>query len=147
MRSLVLSALPRARGYRAAATVAANIQACATRRTFSCLPSLRPTIPTSNSPSSTIFRSPSTHNGLLSSFAPSPTASGLAPDLVPKTSVTSHPALGLGAQVRFAPRPNMARTSRLKRKRRHGFLSRLRSRDGRKTLQRRKDKKRTLLTN
>ncbi|KAI0835368.1 hypothetical protein F5Y06DRAFT_139194 [Hypoxylon sp. FL0890] len=150
MRSLALAALPRARGYQAAVNTAATIQACVTRRTFSSLPSLRPTILPSNSPNSAVFRSPSVSNGLLSSFTPSPTstsASGITLDLVPKTSVTSHPSLGFGAQVRFGPRPNMARTSRLVRKRRTGFLSRLRSHNGRKTLQRRKDKKRSMLSN
>ncbi|KAI1414596.1 hypothetical protein F5Y13DRAFT_158895 [Hypoxylon sp. FL1857] len=150
MRSLALTALPRARGYQAVATATTGIQAWATRRTFSSLPSLRPTILASKPPNSAVFRSPSAPNGLLSSFTPSPTslsASGITLDLVPRTAITSHPSLSFGAQARFGPRPTMARTSRLVRKRRHGFLSRVRTHNGRKTLQRRKEKKRSMLSN
>ncbi|OTA85212.1 hypothetical protein M434DRAFT_400232 [Hypoxylon sp. CO27-5] len=148
MRSLALAALPRARCHQAAAIMTSNIQSWATRRTFSSLPSLRPTILASGSTNSAIFRSPSSSNGLLSSFTPSPTStSEITLDLMPKTSITSHPSLGFGAQVRFGPRPTMARTSRLVRKRRHGFLSRVRTHNGRKTLQRRKEKKRSTLSN
>ncbi|KAI0112631.1 hypothetical protein F4776DRAFT_344144 [Hypoxylon sp. NC0597] len=147
MRSLALAALSRARCHQATAMTTANVQSWATRRTFSSLPSLRPTILASSNTNS-IFRSPSASNGLLTAFTPSPTStSGITLDLVPKTSVTSHPSLSLGAQVRFGPRPTMARTSRLVRKRRHGFLSRVRSHNGRKTLQRRKEKKRSTLSN
>ncbi|KAI0851604.1 hypothetical protein F5Y00DRAFT_230222 [Daldinia vernicosa] len=149
MRSFALAALPRARGAgkHALTSTTASIQSLATRRQFSSLPTLRPTLRAS--PGS-IFRSPtSTSNSLLQSFAPQPSAGAGAAtaDLVPKTSLTAHPSLSGAAQVRFGPRPTMARTSRLVRKRRHGFLSRVRSHNGRKTLQRRKEKKRSMLSN
>ncbi|KAL7625672.1 hypothetical protein AAE478_004893 [Parahypoxylon ruwenzoriense] len=151
MRPLVLAALPtRAFGYggsssRNAVTAASSsLRSWATRRTFTSLPSLRPTILPSSS-SATVFRPSS-----LPTFAHAPSpASGAAtvPDLVPKTCITGHPALGsCAAQIRCGPRPTMARTSRLIRKRRHGFLSRIRTRNGRRTLQRRKDKKRSVLS-
>ncbi|KAI2463385.1 hypothetical protein F4781DRAFT_416835 [Annulohypoxylon bovei var. microspora] len=145
MRSLTLAALPRARGSKAVATITSTIQSLATRRTFSSLPSLRPTILAPSSTSSTVFRAA---NLPTCSFAPAP-SSGAALDLVPKTSVTSHPSLaGCAAQVRFGPRPGtMARTSRLKRKRKFGFLARQRTRNGRKVLQRRRSKGRTMLSN
>ncbi|KAF3056276.1 hypothetical protein GL218_06602 [Daldinia childiae] len=146
MRSFALAALPRARGASKAAltSTTASIQLLSTRRTFSSLPTLRPTLHAS--PGS-VFRSPcSSNNLLLQSFAPQPSA-GATADLVPKTSLTAHPWLSGAAQVRFGPRPTMARTSRLVRKRRHGFLSRVRSHNGRKTLQRRREKKRSTLSN
>ncbi|KAI1661217.1 hypothetical protein F4813DRAFT_221334 [Daldinia decipiens] len=147
MRSFALAALPRARGASkiAISSTTASIQSLATRRTFSSLPTLRPTLHAS--PGS-VFRTP---NRLpLQPFGP-PTAAaaaaGATADLVPKTSLTTHPWLSGAAQVRFGPRPTMARTSRLVRKRRHGFLSRVRSHNGRKTLQRRREKKRSTLSN
>ncbi|KAI1801631.1 hypothetical protein F4811DRAFT_533332 [Daldinia bambusicola] len=147
MRSFTLAALPRVCGASKNVLTKAtpSIQSFASRRTFSSLPTLRPTIQVS---SSSVFRNPnSLSNGLLQSFTPQPTATGaITPDLVPKTSLTSHPSLFGAAQVRFGPRPTMARASRLVRKRRHGFLSRVRSHNGRKTLQRRKDKKRSSLS-
>ncbi|KAI1643136.1 uncharacterized protein F4817DRAFT_350795 [Daldinia loculata] len=147
MRSFALAALPRARGANkiALTSATASIQSLATRRAFSSLPTLRPTLRAS--PGS-VFRSPSStsNNGLIESFAPQPGA-GATADLVPKTSLTAHPWLSGAAQVRFGPRPTMARTSRLVRKRRHGFLSRVRSHNGRKTLQRRREKKRSTLSN
>ncbi|KAK7953850.1 hypothetical protein PG988_014544 [Apiospora saccharicola] len=66
-------------------------------------------------------------------------------DIVPKTAISSSPIFG-GVQIRCGPRPTMATTSRLVRKRRHGFLSRIRSRNGRRTLQRRKSKSRHVLS-
>ncbi|KAI8959104.1 hypothetical protein F5Y11DRAFT_16393 [Daldinia sp. FL1419] len=146
MRSIVLSALPRAP--RASKNVlgaaSSSIQSVATPRTFSSLPTLRPTLLSANP----VFR-PSTcpSNNLLQSLTPQPSAAGVTSDLVPKTSLTAHPWLAGAAQVRFGPRPNLARSSRLVRKRRHGFLSRVRSHNGRKTLQRRKEKKRSVLSN
>ncbi|KAK7755157.1 hypothetical protein SLS62_002972 [Diatrype stigma] len=106
-------------------------------------PSILPTTTTS-----TVFRS--ARGDLLSQIAPAP-SSASSPgaigsevlDLVPKTAITAHPAFA-GMQIRCGPRPTMARPSRLVRKRRHGFLSRLRTKNGRKTLQRRKDKKRSI---
>ncbi|KAI0011081.1 hypothetical protein F4779DRAFT_574930 [Xylariaceae sp. FL0662B] len=126
-----------------AATAVSSIPPIAIRRTFTSLPQLRPSIlPTT----STVFR-PTSTNPL--SRLPTTTEAGVASaevlDLVPKTAITAHPALA-GVQIRCGPRPTLARSSRLIRKRRHGFLSRLRSRNGRKTLQRRKDKKRSRLS-
>ncbi|KAI6081219.1 hypothetical protein F4821DRAFT_33564 [Hypoxylon rubiginosum] len=140
MRSLLRAALPRACNARNTKTAIASI---ATARTFSSLPSLRPTILASANPTSTVFRS---HN-LLSAYTPAPTSTGAVLDLVPKSAITSHPAIWGPAQIRCGPRPTMARTSRLVRKRRHGFLSRIRAHNGRKTLQRRKEKKRSILSN
>ncbi|KAI2629078.1 hypothetical protein GGS26DRAFT_559473 [Hypomontagnella submonticulosa] len=149
MRSFVLAALSRARGGNSLNSTTKTIstfQYTATRRTFSSLPSLRPTVLASNG---SVFRtSTPSSGGLLNSFTPTPSStSGITLDLVPKTSMTAHPALaGCGAQIRCGPRATMARSSRLVRKRRHGFLSRVRSRNGRKTLQRRRDKKRSTLS-
>ncbi|KAI1376489.1 hypothetical protein F4677DRAFT_418689 [Hypoxylon crocopeplum] len=148
MRSLIL-ALPRASsGSRRNAMTKAvpSLQLWATKRTFSSLPSLRPTVLASAN--NTIFRpSNSPSSGLLTSFTPTPSSSTGILDLIPKTAITSHPALGsCAAQMRCGPRPTMARSSRLIRKRRHGFLSRIRTRNGRKILQRRKNKKRRVLS-
>jgi len=63
-------------------------------------------------------------------------------DLLP--SITSHPSLAL-VQVRHAARDTFNPSHRV-RKRRHGFLSRLRTRNGRKTLKRRKAKGRNTLS-
>ncbi|KAI1422198.1 hypothetical protein F5Y12DRAFT_717605 [Xylaria sp. FL1777] len=121
-------------------------QTLATKRTFTSLPHLRPSILASNG---TVFRPCNSGNTLLSRLpttTTSPTGIANAPegvvDIVPKSSITAHPALAGPQQIRCAPRGTLARSSRLIRKRRHGFLSRLRTRNGRKTLQRRKDKKR-----
>lgn len=69
-------------------------------------------------------------------------ADGVVLDLLPK--ISSHPALG-AIQVRCGPR-NTFSPSHFVRKRRHGFLSRIRTRKGRATLQRRKAKKRSTLS-
>ncbi|KAI0457959.1 hypothetical protein F5B21DRAFT_500978 [Xylaria acuta] len=120
-----------------------------TKRTFSSLPHLRPSI----APNGTVFRPCNSGNALLSRLPPtttSPTGITNAPegvlDIVPKSAITAHPALAGPQQIRCGPRPTMARTSRLVRKRRHGFLSRIRTRNGRKTLQHRRDKKRSVLS-
>lgn len=89
------------------------------------------------------------------SFAVSPSASpstasstlptavdGTLLDLVPK--ISSHPA-ALGMQVRNGPRNTFDPSHRV-RKRRHGFLARLKSRTGRKVLKRRTLKGRQSLT-
>ncbi|KAI0428494.1 hypothetical protein F5Y09DRAFT_286228 [Xylaria sp. FL1042] len=127
-----------------------STQTLVTKRTFSSLPHLRPSILASNG---TVFRPCNSGNALLSRL-PTTTASpagvtnapeGLL-DIVPKSTITAHPALAGPQQIRCGPRPTMARTSRLVRKRRHGFLSRIRTRNGRNTLQRRKNKKRSVLS-
>jgi large subunit ribosomal protein L34 len=70
-------------------------------------------------------------------------ASSAAPlDLLPK--ISAHPALS-STQVRCGPR-NTFSPSHFVRKRRHGFLSRVRTRKGRATLQRRRAKKRSTLS-
>ncbi|CCU80355.1 60S ribosomal protein L34 [Blumeria hordei DH14] len=63
-------------------------------------------------------------------------------DLQPK--ISTHPALG-ATQVRSGPR-NTFSPSHFVRKRRHGFLSRVKTQKGRKTLARRRAKKRTTLS-
>lgn len=100
-------------------------------RTFTSITPLRPTI-------------------FANSFRPSPTVSiqttpetaATTLDLLPK--ISAHPALS-STQVRCGPR-NTFSPSHFVRKRRHGFLSRLRTRKGRALLQRRKAKKRSTLS-
>ncbi|KAI1632826.1 hypothetical protein F4809DRAFT_61637 [Biscogniauxia mediterranea] len=153
MRSLRLSpsgaraALERACGSSTSKAITASIQSIGTKRAFSSLPQLRPSIlPTTTTTG--VFRAPgSTSTTLLSRLSPSTTDAATL-DLVPRSAISAHPALaGAGVQVRCGPRATTARTSRLVRKRRHGFLSRIKTRNGRKTLQRRKDKKRSILSN
>lgn len=122
-------------------------------RSFSALPTLRPTATPARA--DTIFsRRPTT---LLQAFTPTTTtiaaAEGLGEttttpaDVVPRSAITTHPALA-HTQIRCGPRRymNMNRPSRLIRQRRHGFLSRIRSKDGRKTLMRRRVKGRKMLS-
>lgn len=67
---------------------------------------------------------------------------GLAPaagaDVVAAEAVSAHPALGGALQLRFGPRNTMNGHTRLVQKRRHGFLHRMRSKTGRRILQRRR---------
>ncbi|KAI1484621.1 hypothetical protein F5X96DRAFT_663509 [Biscogniauxia mediterranea] len=155
MRSLRLApsgaraALERACGSSTSKAITASIQSIGTKRAFSSLPQLRPSIlPTTTTTTTGVFRAPgSTSTTLLSRLSPSTTDAATL-DLVPRSAISAHPALaGAGVQVRCGPRATTARTSRLVRKRRHGFLSRIKTRNGRKTLQRRKDKKRSILSN
>lgn len=81
--------------------------------------------------------SPSTASSTLTTAA-----DGTLLDLVPK--ISSHPAV-LGMQVRNGPRNTFDPSHRV-RKRRHGFLARLKSRTGRKVLKRRTLKGRQSLT-
>lgn len=104
-------------------------------RTFASLrgPS-RPTI----FPRSAAF----TPSAALLTPSTTPLLDGAVLDLLPK--ISSHPALG-AIQVRCGPR-NTFNPSHFVRKRRHGFLSRIRTRTGRATLQRRRAKKRSTLS-
>lgn len=101
---------------------------------ISNLPPLRPTPLLHQS----IFRAPTTTTV---------TTGETTADIVPKTSITAHPALaGVAAQMRCGPRPTMSGATRLIQKRRHGFLSRIRTRNGRNTLKRRIGKGRKRLS-
>ncbi|KAH8598112.1 hypothetical protein B0O99DRAFT_567423 [Bisporella sp. PMI_857] len=99
------------------------------KRTFTSITLRRPTVFPAAFRSSSITSSTSTINGE-------------ALDLLPK--ISSHPALE-GIQIRCGPRDTF-NPSHFVRKRRHGFLSRIRTRKGRATLQRRKNKKRSTLS-
>jgi len=103
-------------------------------RTFTSLLSRRPTIPPQSATfrPSTAFLTPSTYT----------TSTGEILDLLPK--ISSHPTLG-SIQIRCGPR-NTFSPSHFVRKRRHGFLSRIRTRKGRMTLARRRAKKRSTLS-
>ncbi|KAL2130997.1 hypothetical protein VTI74DRAFT_5679 [Chaetomium olivicolor] len=116
-------------------------------RAFSHLPTLRPSL----APSQSIFRAPSQ---TLQSNAPTTVTAGHATttgettlDLLSKSAITAHPALaGCASQIRCGPRPTMSNASRLIQKRRHGFLSRVKTQTGRKTLMRRRVKGRKRLS-
>ncbi|KAH8663954.1 hypothetical protein BX600DRAFT_287510 [Xylariales sp. PMI_506] len=119
-------------------------QTAVSKRTFTSLPTLRPTILPKYS--SSVFRSSTPTTSLAPTTSTAiETSSGEVLDIVSKSAITTHPSFG-GLQVRCGPRPTMARSSRLIRKRRHGFLSRVQSRTGRRTLQRRRTKGRHSLS-
>ncbi|KAK3325534.1 hypothetical protein B0H66DRAFT_127782 [Apodospora peruviana] len=110
-------------------------------RSFSYLPSLRPTIFGTSLRSNTPSSSPS-------QLLPTTTIDGpsVLLDLVPKSAISAHPAFaGVGTQIRCGPRPTMSNASRLIQKRRHGFLSRIRTNKGRKMLAARRAKGRRRL--
>ncbi|SPQ21831.1 7263c1e5-eda7-4f66-b1b7-a70bef964ee0 [Thermothielavioides terrestris] len=128
----------------------------AAARPFSNLPTLRPTI-LHPSTTTTVFRAPNQtllSSPTLTTTTTTTTAAAeagcqttLLLDLLPKRAITSHPALaGCASQIRCGPRPTMARATRLIQKRRHGFLSRVKTQSGRKTLARRKAKGRKRLS-
>lgn len=92
-------------------------------RTFTTLTPLRPTL---QAPTLAI-------RPRLTAF--SPAAGTPAPDVVPRSAVTSNPMADM--QVACGPRNTMNGHTRLVQKRRLGFLARRRTKDGRKILQRR----------
>lgn len=104
------------------------------RRTFTSLPTLRPSL----APTAITRPTP------LAPTASTPTMAN--PDLVAQTAISAHPAF-MAAQVRCGPRNTMQANSRLKRKRKFGFLSRNKTKKGRKTLLRRREKGRFRLSN
>ncbi|KAI1328845.1 hypothetical protein F5Y16DRAFT_368115 [Xylariaceae sp. FL0255] len=142
--NLARAALSRA----ACKSIMPTSQSLVAKRTFSSLPNLRPSL---LFPSNAVFRPSNSTNTLQSRLPTAPsvlsseTGTGI-PDIVPKSSITAHPALAGPQQIRCGPRPTMATTSRLVRKRRHGFLARLRSKNGKKILARRKAKGRKVLS-
>ncbi|CCC09084.1 hypothetical protein SMACR_03087 [Sordaria macrospora] len=116
-------------------------------RSFSILPSLRPTF---SSPSTTtiVFRAPQAITAPSASSSVTTGLDGEVLDVLSASSlVSSHPALsGLGSQIRCGPRPTMSGATRLVQKRRHGFLSRIKTKNGQKTLKRRLAKGRLRLS-
>ncbi|KAM3076001.1 hypothetical protein ACMFMF_005346 [Clarireedia jacksonii] len=119
-------------GFRATSMrVAAQAKPLLSRRTITSITPLRPTIsPSGFRPSQSVITPPRA------------VIEGATLDLLPK--ISTHPALG-ATQIRCGPR-NTFSPSHFVRKRRHGFLSRIRTRKGRATLQRRKSKKRSSLS-
>ncbi|KAL2023882.1 hypothetical protein VTK56DRAFT_659 [Thermocarpiscus australiensis] len=111
-------------------------------RTFSHLPTLRPTLPTpQTTTTAAVFRAPNQTLLQPALQLQQHQLTGTMVDLVAKSSISSHPALaGPAAQIRCGPRATMSNASRLVQKRRHGFLSRIRTHSGRKTLARRRAK-------
>lgn len=106
-------------------------------RSFSILTPLRPSLrPTGFAP-----RTSPTSPAALDTTTTTGSSSEIL-DLLPK--ISTHPSLA-GIQVRCGPR-NTFSPSHFVRKRRHGFLSRVRTRKGRATLQRRKSKNRSTLS-
>ncbi|KAK4109492.1 hypothetical protein N656DRAFT_800995 [Canariomyces notabilis] len=120
-------------------------------RTFTNLPTLRPTLLNTTNQNS-VFRAPNLT--ALSRTGPQPVvaagtaagAEGETIDVIARQSITGHPALGGVHQIRCGPRPTMSGHSRLIQKRRHGFLSRIRKHHGRNTLARRRAKGRKRLS-
>ncbi|KAM7221149.1 hypothetical protein V8F06_003534, partial [Rhypophila decipiens] len=116
-------------------------------RSFSILTPLRPSLQSGTTTRQSVFRTNTPTSMAGQTTTTTQTAEGVVLDLVPKTSITWNPALaGLGNQIRCGPRPTMSNASRLIQKRRHGFLSRIRTNKGRKILAARKAKGRRRLS-
>ncbi|CAK7242976.1 MAG: hypothetical protein STHCBS139747_004482 [Sporothrix thermara] len=114
-------------------------------RAFSVLPRLRPTI----GPSLAVFRPAAAPSTIIPTTTTTTTTSveAATADIVALSSISRHPALsGFASQIRCGPRPTMAGATRLVQKRRHGFLSRVRTKSGRKLLARRRLKGRKRLS-
>ncbi|KAK5993957.1 hypothetical protein PT974_07395 [Cladobotryum mycophilum] len=95
-------------------------------RAFTTLSPLRPTLSSTFRPN-------------LTNFTPTPTSTSSAvADLVPRGAISAHPALAGASQMRCGPRNTMNGHTRLVQKRRHGWLKRMRSKTGRRILERRK---------
>lgn len=107
-------------------------------RSFSMLTPLRPSL----RPTSTGFAPRAASLDTTTTTAATTSSGSEILDLLPK--ISTHPSLA-GIQVRCGPR-NTFSPSHFVRKRRHGFLSRVRTRKGRATLQRRKSKNRSTLS-
>ncbi|KAK8146042.1 hypothetical protein G3M48_003670 [Beauveria asiatica] len=81
----------------------------------------------------------------MTAFIPLP-STATAVDVVAPSAISAHPALAGGAsQIRCGPRNTMNGATRLVQKRRHGYLSRKRTRTGRAILKRRRQKGRAKL--
>ncbi|KAM7204378.1 hypothetical protein V8F33_001680 [Rhypophila sp. PSN 637] len=146
-RKLGSSAMPLLRSATWARAAVPKRIAVPSSRSFSILTPLRPTLLQSGTRQS-VFRTNTPTTSMMGQTTTTQTAEGWGVlDLVPKTSITSNPALaGLGSQIRCGPRPTMSNASRLIQKRRHGFLSRIRTNKGRKILAARKAKGRRRLS-
>ncbi|KAL1869716.1 hypothetical protein VTK73DRAFT_2957 [Phialemonium thermophilum] len=137
---------------RTAVRCAAWVPSFSNSRMFSSLPSLRPTLPTNRlSAGPLAFRPTTCTPNHVSRLQPSATegaeVGGEVLDLISRAALTGHPAFaGAGVQIRCGPRATLVRTSRLVQKRRHGFLSRARTKKGRQLLTRRRIKGRKRLS-
>jgi large subunit ribosomal protein L34 len=100
--------------------------------TFTTLSPLRPSLSSSaiGRPNAITSFTPTTASNAETATTPA--------DVVPRGAISAHPALGGASQMRCGPRNTMNGATRLVQKRRHGWLVRMRSRTGRKILQRRK---------
>ncbi|PBP15594.1 hypothetical protein BUE80_DR013676 [Diplocarpon rosae] len=107
-------------------------------------PSLKRKLTTFRGPSRPTVLRPSvtTQPFFVSSTSPASSTSGEILDLLPK--ISTHPSAA-ATQFRCGPRRTFD-PSHFVRKRRHGFLSRIRTRKGRALLKRRKAKGRTTLS-
>ncbi|GAA5965967.1 hypothetical protein JCM3765_004137 [Sporobolomyces pararoseus] len=112
-------------------------------------PAIKPqsTLPTRVQPFSTLFRSaPTPTRSLLSSLRPSLSPASATSSSSPILSLLSQQTAQGDQQKRFAVYGAEYQPSQVRRKRKHGFLVRKRSKNGRKTLMRRWAKGRKFLS-